>query len=198
VQSRAIPVRRWVSVATAGPVALALLFFAAPAAADDKPTQQDRNTARANNLRQQSRENAERRLDYPYSPVTQGITADDYYALGQQIQRLGVLIQAWQNAAVSGASLGRPVPFVPAEGLPTREAVISVYGPDGPTEKSVRLLLEYRLMLAGNPRLTVGKVADQGETILGQVATRDGSVVDEYRVDKKTGAWTPVREQAKK
>jgi hypothetical protein len=175
-----------------------LLAVTPPVSADDKPTQQDRNAARANILRQQARENAERRLDYPYAPVTHGPVADDYFALGQQIQRLGVLIQAWQNAAATGAGMARPVPGLPAEGLPTREAVAAVYGPEGPTEKSVRLLLEYRLMLAGNPRLSVGKVTDQGEGILGQVVTREGSVVDEFRVDKKTGGWTPVREQTKK
>lgn len=186
------------AVASIAQAAAMILLVAAAPPAIAQPTQQERNTARANQLRQQARENAERRLDYPYAPVTQGPVADDYFALGQQIQRLGILIQAWQNAAATGGGFARPIAGLPAEGLPNREAVAAVYGPEGPTEKSVRLLLEYRLMLAGNPRLAVGKVTDQGDAILGQVVTRDGSVVDEYRVDKKTGGWAPVREQARK
>ncbi len=197
MQHRPRPLRRVSGKARAGAFLALLLAISIPAIAQ-APTQQERNTAKANQLRQQSRDNAERRLDYPYAPVTHGPVADDYFALGQQIQRLGILIQAWQNAASTGGGIARPLPGLPAEGLPNREAVAAVYGPEGPTEKSVRLLLEYRLMLAGNPRLTVGKVTDQGDSILGQVVTREGSVVDEYRVDKKTGGWSPVREQAKK
>ena len=199
MRHRVDPIRQFPGMTAAAGAILALLLVAPPLShAQSKSTQQERNAARAGELRQQSHDNAERRLDYPYAPVTRGPVADDYFALGQQIQRLGILIQAWQNATATSGGFARPVPGLPAEGLPNREAVASVYGPDGPSEKSVRLLLEYRLMLAGNPRLTVGRVTDQGDSILGQVVTRDGSVVDEYRVDKKTGGWAPVREPPRK
>lgn len=83
------------------------------------------------------------------------------------------------------------VPPVPG-GAPLA-SVSSVYGPDGPTKKSVRLLLEYRLMVAGNPRLKIGEIVDHGDRVTAQVVTTDGSLVDEYVVDKKTGVWRPVR-----
>ena len=50
-----------------------------------------------------------------------------------------------------------------------------MYGPGGPTRKSVRLLLEYRLMVAGNPRLTVGVVRDDGDKVIAQVTTAGGA-----------------------
>jgi len=69
----------------------------------------------------------------------------------------------------------------------------TVYGPDGPTVKSVRLILEYRLMVAGNPRLKVGKVTEKGEAIRAQVVTIEGALVEEYDVIRKTGEWRTVR-----
>ena len=88
---------------------------------------------------------------------------------------------AWQGGAAPGLGSFMNTGSVPA------------YGPDGPTEKSVRLILEYRLMVAGNPRLKVGSVADKGDAVHATVVTPDGSLVEEYDVSKATGAWAPVR-----
>ena len=74
-----------------------------------------------------------------------------------------------------------------------RAALVRLYGPNGPTERSVRLILEYRLMVAGNRRLTVGKIKDQGNEITAEVITVDGSLVEKYTIDKYVGEWKPVR-----
>lgn len=44
------------------------------------------------------------------------------------------------------------------------------------------------LELRGNPHLKVGKVADKNDaTILGEIVTSEGSLVERYEVDKRTG-----------
>ena len=48
-------------------------------------------------------------------------------------------------------------------------------------------------MVAGNPKLTVGTVNDEGDKIMAQVTTVEGSLVEQFEVDKNTGVWTPVR-----
>jgi len=90
----------------------------------------------------------------------------------------------------------RPV-VPPAPGISTlgeaQSGATAIYGPEGPTERSVRLLLEYRLMVTGNPRLRIGKIADDGTSVTAQVVTAEGSLVEEYGIDKKTGVWRPIR-----
>ena len=54
-------------------------------------------------------------------------------------------------------------------------------------------MLEYRLMVLGNPRLAVGAVTDQGATIVARVVTPDGSLVEKFEIDKESGVWTPAR-----
>ena len=48
-------------------------------------------------------------------------------------------------------------------------------------------------MVAGNPRLRVGEVTAKDAAIIARVVTVDGSLVEEYAVDKRTGLWNPVR-----
>lgn len=171
----------------------AAVFVSWPAAAGDAgaKTRQERQHERANILRERAKENASRDLGYPdvVEPEHPFDRHVDYYALGQAIQRLGAMIQRLANpagAAPPATGLGPGGPDRPPD-------VAGVYGPDGPTVKSVRLLLEYRLLVAGNPRLAVGKVADAGDGIVAEVVTADGSLVERYSIDKKSGAWTPVR-----
>lgn len=48
--------------------------------------------------------------------------------------------------------------------------------------------LERLLAARGNPHLKVGKVADKdADTIVGEVVTTDGSLVERYEVDKRSG-----------
>jgi len=129
----------------------------------------------------------------------------DYRALSDQIHRLGLLIRQIDRRlnnteTVLGENLTIITPFLGRVGLSTEEDTIlgesfsieRVYGPNGVTEKSVRLLLEYRLLLTGNPRLKVGKIAVNENHFTIQVVTQEQSVVEEYQVDRKNGKWTPA------
>lgn len=111
----------------------------------------------------------------------------DYYSLGLQIARLTALLQALARPAAPAEPLGLSAPGA-AGGPPD-----SIYGPEGPDAKSVRVILEYRLLVGGNPRLAVGKVQETDSHVRAQVVTKDGSLVEEYEVDKHTGIWKPLR-----
>lgn len=182
--------------AVASVVAVAAMAQSAPVAVDDKRTDAERHQDRAEALRRAAQDRAASQLGYPSlrTPLPPAL-AVDYWALAQQIARLGAAIQSMAGAGAMPAvppvvgGLGM-MPTEAGEGL---DPVASVYGPDGPTVKAVSLLLEYRLLVAGNPRLRIGKVSDEPGRIVAQVVTRDGSVVEEFVVDKKSGNWTPVR-----
>ena len=45
----------------------------------------------------------------------------------------------------------------------------------------------------GYHRLTVGEVTEDSERVLAKVVTKDGSLVDAYSIDKKTGTWRAER-----
>jgi hypothetical protein len=168
------------------------LALAVPATATEKSDKSKNLTTqdKARQLREASEARATRNLGYATVLPTDPSPPIDYYALGMMMARLSQTMQG-MNAGVGamsradGASAGLGS-FMGAGPAPA-------YGPDGPTEKSVKLILEYRLMLAGNPRLQVGGVADKGETIHATVVTKDGSLVEEYDVNKTTGVWVPVR-----
>lgn len=166
----------------------ALAMVGGPALADGSKIEslKERQHIRANIKREQSKAKAQsqlRRETFP-SEDTDFNRHVDFYALGQQIKRLGDLIQKLANPAQMGPGPGG-MPGLPGSG--------GAYGPDGPTEKTVRVVLDYRLMAAGNPRLKAGSVKDAGDRIIAQVVTVDGSLVEEYAVDKKTGVWRSVR-----
>jgi hypothetical protein len=66
----------------------------------------------------------------------------------------------------------------------------AVYGPKGPTLRSVRALLAYRLVLLGNDRLTTGRVYERDKRIIAEIVTaREKAVVARYMIDKTTGVW---------
>lgn len=147
-------------------------------------------TKEADALRRAAKAKAKGKIGYPnvfdYVHGDSDRSADFYY-LSRQIEQLSRYLRD-----VSRSLVLTPPPGPPGSGGPADD-INAVYGPDGPTVKSVRLILEYRLLVAGNPRLQVGTVSDDGTTVTAEVVTREGSVVDEYRIDKKTGVWTPVR-----
>ncbi len=189
--------RVWSIVAATG--MLAALVIAGPVvvqASDKKDrTSEERRHDRARVLRERSTDAARSRIGYPSvdGPITT-TEPDTYYVLSLQIERLAGMIQALRRAEAQRKAAPAGLGAVPSSPVTAPLSdVKTVYGPAGPTEKSVRLLLEYRLMIAGNPRLKIGRVADAGEAITAQVVTVDGSVVEEYKVSKKTGVWQPVR-----
>ena len=162
-----------------------------PALADGSRIEslKERQHIRANIKREQSKARAQSQLHREtFPPDDSGFNRQvDFYALGQQIKRLGALIQRLADQAGVGSGL----PGVPdgSDG----SGIKATYGPAGPTEKTVRVVLEYRLMVAGNPRLKAGAIKDAGDKIVAQVVTADGSLVQEYTVDKKTGAWLTLQ-----
>jgi len=50
--------------------------------------------------------------------------------------------------------------------------------------------MRYRIAVAGNPNLQLGQVANHQDHLTATVTTRDGSLVETYRVDKASGVIT--------
>jgi len=128
----------------------------------------------------------------------------DFLELSYQISRLGSLIQKTADLLSEAADNSQGVvpkmpPLLTESGVVgktpdalTANQLTSVYGPDGPNVKSVRFLLEYRLMLTGNPRLVIGKLTENDAKVIAQIVTVDGAVVEEYAVNKQTGFWKAI------
>jgi len=58
------------------------------------------------------------------------------------------------------------------------------------TADDVRHMLEHRLQWNGNERLKVGEVQEvDGDTIMADIVTVDGSLVDRFRIDRHTGVF---------
>lgn len=174
-----------------------IFFLGVPIVADAQQNRQpqnlqERNFERADYYRERAQYNAQSGLDYPFIPYQTGRSESvDYVALTHQIQVLAVQLQA---IAADAARLEQQKSNVtPGLELPSASSGLGAFGPEGPTEKSVAVLLEYRLMISGNPRLKVGPVKDEGDNIRAQIVTEDGALVDEYLVSKLNGVWSPVR-----
>jgi hypothetical protein len=70
----------------------------------------------------------------------------------------------------------------------------AVYGPKGPSVRSVKALLNYRLVLLGNDRLTAGRIFERDRRIIAEVVTRkEKALVTRYMINKRTGVWVPER-----
>ncbi len=124
----------------------------------------------------------------------------DLNAIKEQLRRLGEAIRRAMDEATRsidpkprGASprdggLGGLAPKVrPGE-------LRDVYGPGGPTVRSVKALLRYRLVLLGNQRLKAGRVYERDKRIIAEVVTtKEGALVARYMINKTTGAWVPER-----
>lgn len=135
---------------------------------------------------------AQSKIGYPniYDLYVGGSNAPiDFNALSLQISRLAALMRAY------GQSLGNISPHsnLPDSLVGQGEGVQSLYGPGGPTVESVRVFLNYRLMVAGNSRLKVGPIREDAQSVYAKIVTTDNSLVEEYAVDKQTGQWKPLR-----
>lgn len=123
-----------------------------------------------------------------------GVQDIDVEALKEQMRKIGEIIReaiqsATQEAADPGnGGLGGLAP------KSNEHNVRSIYGPEGPTVRSVRALLDYRLVLLGNPRLKAGQVYEKDGWIVTEVVTaKEEALVARYLVNKTTGAWVPQR-----
>lgn len=197
---------RCLGITVVGAIYLVALFTGTPtdASAGDASgnskgmTQGERDQSRARALRERSAAAAGAQVGYGTVeyPNTATSDPDTYYVLSLQIERLAEMIQALRTTEAQRKAAGEParagaIPTLPVS-APLAD-VKTVYGPEGPTEKSVRLLLEYRLMVVGNPRLKIGKINDNPTHVTAQIVTVDGSLVEEYSIDKENGTWKPVR-----
>ncbi|MEW6136922.1 MAG: hypothetical protein AB1733_01730 [Thermodesulfobacteriota bacterium] len=50
-----------------------------------------------------------------------------------------------------------------------------------------KVLIENQLRMANNPNLKLGKVTEEKDHFLGEITTKEGSLVDRIQVDKNTG-----------
>lgn len=65
--------------------------------------------------------------------------------------------------------------------------------PTNPTVADVKTYLEQWVAAMGNPRLKVGAVKEKdANTIVGEIVTQDGSVVQRFEVDRNTGVYRPA------
>ncbi|MCZ4282580.1 hypothetical protein O4H49_17460 [Kiloniella laminariae] len=161
----------------------------------DEITLEERQHLQAQQLREASKARAQSQLGYENIYRDPKDRQIDYYALTQQINILSNIVRALAEDQNSYSSTDGPTQSLPRAlsvvRSPSGSEVESVYGPTGPNEKAVRLLLEYQLMVNGNPRLKVGEISNEEGFIVADVITVDGSLVERYRIDKTTGIWMP-------
>ena len=61
------------------------------------------------------------------------------------------------------------------------------------TTDDVRHVLEHRLSMQGNPRLKVGEIEQaDDDTIVADIATAEGALVDRFRIDRHNGRMQRV------
>jgi len=66
--------------------------------------------------------------------------------------------------------------------------------PDDLTAAEVRHMMEHRLAWQGNPNVKVGNVEEiDDDTIVAEIVTQDGSLVQKLEVDRHTGWMQPVQ-----
>lgn len=156
----------------------------------DPRSDEERQLDRAEDARRATRDQAMSRLGYPsidpYLSVP--VRQYDFIAISRQIARLAASLSVLSVQQSTGLGPG-PAPLASST-MP----VAGIYGPAGPTVRSVRAYLEYRIVMVGNLRLKVGEVVDKGDEIIAEVVTQDGSLVEKYTVNKKKGNWSIVNE----
>ena len=65
--------------------------------------------------------------------------------------------------------------------------------PANPSVSDIKAYLERWVAAMGNPRLKVGTVKEKNaDTIVGEIVTVDGSLVQRYEVDRQSGVYRPV------
>lgn len=66
--------------------------------------------------------------------------------------------------------------------------------PDDLSAAQVRHMLGHRLAWQGNPNVKVGNVEEKDDgTIVAEVVTQDGSLVQKFEVDRHTGSMQPAQ-----
>lgn len=152
------------------------------------PVMGDNGTQAAEDRRLESLERAQGALGYQDIPDRDqdDRQSTDYRTLQKQIAELARLVGQLRH------QLEEPdVSHPPILGLSMDTDRIEV-GPKGATVALVEAYFRYRLLVTDNPRLKLGPIGDKGSEIEVEILTVDGSLVDRYRVDKRTGVVEPV------
>jgi hypothetical protein len=79
-----------------------------------------------------------------------------------------------QGRAMTGRGQG-----MMGQGMPGGGAAFSVDG--------VKAMMERRLEWSGNPNIKLGKVEEKDDTMTAEIVTKDGSLVQRFVFDRKTG-----------
>ena len=155
----------------------------------DTLSKEEREHARAEAARQRSVARARALLGYEVLPEQFGANQRfDYFTLSQQAARIGAILR---DMAIAARQQTTALPLMPSGPAADGASMVEIYGPGGPTEKSVRALLEYRLIVLGNPRLAVGEITETEQKVIAAIITRkESSVVTRYEIDKASGAWS--------
>lgn len=183
----------WPPMKTTG---FAIVMFAVAVGFVVRPAWAQTRSDEAESQRLNVESKAESKIGYPdvYDLYVGGSnTPAEYYALSQQIARLAAFLKAYGQSLESAGPAGMPGPSLPDPLIGKGTGLKALYGPDGPTAATVRVFLDYRLMVVGNPRLKVGPIREDANTVFAKIVTTDNSLVEEYAVDKKTGQWKPLR-----
>jgi len=150
----------------------------------------ERQAIHSNIVRERAKANAQTNLNYEYVYNNSGIS--NQVLLGQQIAQLASMTSSLANQIAQQASsdlvYGPQLSIAPVVNSST--PVTNIYGPTGVNVKTVRTLLNYRLMIAGNPNIKAGKVHDNAKYVLVELVTLNGSLVGKYQVSKENGQWT--------
>ena len=167
----------------------------------DDVSLKERQHYQAQQLREASKVRAQSQLGYESIYRDPRNRQIDYYALTQQINNLSNIVRSLSenqpetqpknqhvNNTLSAPPSTLPRALSPVAGNNSRSAN-NIYGPAGPSEKAVRLLLEYQLMINGNERLKIGKIQEEDKYITAEVVTVEGSLVERYKIDKSNGSW---------
>ena len=159
----------------------------------DEISLKERQHLQALQLREAAKARAQSHLGYENIYRDPRDRQIDYYALNQQISHLSNIIKSLAESEQANKVYTSPPSILPRSlnpvTAPQSIAKENIYGPSGPTEKAVRLLLEYQLMINGNERLQVGKIEEKEAFITAEVVTVEGSLVERYRIDKSNGSW---------
>ena len=103
----------------------------------------------------------------------------------------------WGRGMGYGQQMGRGMGYGPQMGYGSQMG----YGPWGVpmqpkelTVEDVKTFFEQRLAWRGNPNIKLGDVKEKDEnTIVAEIVTQDGSLVQRVEIDRKTGRRTPAK-----
>ena len=95
----------------------------------------------------------------------------------------------WGGGPCGGAMMG---PGMMGDGMMGSGMMMGQHRRTGPvTVEYVQRMLDINLQMYANPNLKVGTVSEGDGTITAEIVTKDGSLVNRFKVDRSTGQWTP-------